>query len=93
VEHHYEQRYLPQKEPSDASSAQAGKTPGSDAPRIFEQFPPNDLLDRRCGSGQLDFLRIADACPGVSRKANELPKASTKAWIFVLNPPRLRPMA
>jgi len=31
--------------------------------------------------------------PGVSRKAKGLPSASTKAWIFVLNPPRLWPIA
>src|SRR5215475_13374303 len=33
------------------------------------------------------------ACPGVSRKRSGLPSASTSAWIFVLNPPRLRPSA
>jgi hypothetical protein len=32
-------------------------------------------------------------CPPVSRKRSGLPKASTQAWILVLNPPRLRPRA
>ena len=32
-------------------------------------------------------------CPPVKRNLNGLPKASTLAWIFVLNPPRLRPRA
>jgi DNA transformation protein and related proteins len=31
--------------------------------------------------------------PGVSSKRRGLPSASTSAWIFVLNPPRLRPSA
>ena len=33
------------------------------------------------------------ACPGVRWKPVGLPSASTVAWIFVLSPPRLRPMA
>jgi len=33
------------------------------------------------------------ACPGVSSKRRGLPSASTGAWIFVLNPPRLGPSA
>src|ERR1700761_1138672 len=35
----------------------------------------------------------SQACPGVRKKPVGLPKASTVAWILVLNPPRLRPMA
>jgi len=35
----------------------------------------------------------SEACPGVSRKPVGLPNASTVAWILVLRPPRLRPMA
>ena len=31
--------------------------------------------------------------PAVSRKASGLPSASTRAWILVLSPPRLRPIA
>jgi hypothetical protein len=33
------------------------------------------------------------ACPAVRKKASGLPRASTMAWIFVLNPPLLRPIA
>jgi hypothetical protein len=33
------------------------------------------------------------ARPGVSRKRRGLPSASTRAWILVLRPPRLRPRA
>lgn len=33
------------------------------------------------------------ACPGIRRNAKGLPRASIKAWIFVLNPPRLWPIA
>src|SRR5687768_3858780 len=33
------------------------------------------------------------ACPGVSANPVGLPSASTRAWILVLRPPRLRPMA
>src|SRR6184192_4319158 len=32
-------------------------------------------------------------CPGVSRQRTGLPKASTTAWVLVLNPPRERPKA
>src|SRR5713226_1825990 len=33
------------------------------------------------------------ACPGVSISATGLPKASTRAWILVVSPPRDRPIA
>ena len=33
------------------------------------------------------------ACPGERLKPVGLPSASTMAWIFVLRPPRLRPIA
>src|SRR3990172_7507544 len=33
------------------------------------------------------------SCPGVSIKAQGLPKASTSAWILVVSPPRDRPIA
>ena len=33
------------------------------------------------------------SCPGVSRKVINLPWFSQRMWIFVLNPPRLRPKA
>ena len=45
-----------------------------------------------CGSSASAPTRSC-ACPGVSRRANGRPRASTRAWIFVLSPPRLRPMA
>jgi hypothetical protein len=45
-----------------------------------------------CGSNASAPVR-SWACPGVSRKRSGLPRASTKAWILVLNPPLLRPIA
>src|ERR1700720_659774 len=33
------------------------------------------------------------ACPAVRKKASGFPRASTMAWILVLNPPLLRPIA
>ena len=36
---------------------------------------------------------ISLSCPGVSRKVINLPWFSQRMWIFVLNPPRLRPKA
>jgi hypothetical protein len=47
-----------------------------------------DHLRQQCiGAGEIMGL------PRVSRKRSGLPCASTKAWILVLNPPLLRPIA
>src|SRR5215469_10338010 len=45
-----------------------------------------------CGSSASAPVRSC-ACPSVSRKRTRLPSASTRAWIFMLQPPRLRPSA
>jgi hypothetical protein len=36
---------------------------------------------------------MSATCPPVSRKACGRPSSSTSAWIFVVRPPRERPMA
>lgn len=36
---------------------------------------------------------VGEILPGVSRKATGRPTASVRAWIFVVRPPRERPMA
>lgn len=48
----------------------------------------------RVGARKPDICTFkSDACPAVRWKPVGLPRASTVAWILVLKPPRLRPMA
>jgi hypothetical protein len=46
-----------------------------------------DLVEKRRSLSDVGRL------PGVSDSATGLPSASTTAWIFVVRPPRERPMA
>jgi hypothetical protein len=52
-----------------------------------EKGVESDVLDQRCNA-----LQVV-SWAGQQKKSNRLPKASTKATIFVVSPPRERPMA
>ena len=54
---------------------------------VGDQDRGGHLRQQRIGAGEIMGLS------GVSRKRSGLPSASTKAWILVLNPPLLRPIA
>ena len=54
---------------------------------VGDQDLGGHLRQQRIGAGEIMV------CPGVSRKRSGLPSAPTKAWILVLNPPLLRPIA
>ena len=47
-----------------------------------------DRAARRLGAAEMSAL-----FPGVSRSATARPQPSVRAWIFVVGPPRERPMA
>jgi hypothetical protein len=72
--------------------------------RALYPLSPTKRLGRRLGCPRLARLTppwfsncsttVASCCwPGVSTKVIKCPLAATRMWIFVLNPPRLRPNA
>jgi hypothetical protein len=44
-------------------------------------------------SSRFSATVMSCCCPGVSKNVNNLPLPSARTWIFVVNPPRLRPKA